>query len=89
MLSLTELTLLMYIYGYKNIMHNIEEMGVRLPKFSRMYFLGNWLVATPLVLVVIIIITWFRFSPCFYDDYIFPDGIQVSEIHKYTTYLPN
>ena len=78
MLSLLELTLLMYIYGHKKIFGNIEEMGIRLPKFSKLYFQANWVFLTPLVLVIIIIITWLRFTPCYYDDYVFPDWVQVN-----------
>ncbi len=77
MLSVIELTLLMYIYGHRSVFTNIAEMGIRLPAFSKRYFQINWTCITPVVLVFIVIVTWVRFTPCFYDDYVFPGWVQV------------
>ncbi len=74
-----EVILLMYIYGFRNVLHNIEEMKMRLPAFSKFYWLTNWLVVTPIVLAFITIVTWINFTPCYYGDYVFPSWVQVSK----------
>ena len=76
LLAFFEVTLLMYIYGYKNVLKNIQEMEIYLPLPSKIYWLVNWLVVTPIILVFITIVSWYKFTPCRYNDYIFPDWVQ-------------
>ncbi len=75
-LSVVEIVLLMYVYGHRRVFGNVAEMGMQLPRFSKVYFLGTWVFLTPLALAFIVVVTWVRFTPCFYDDYVFPDWVQ-------------
>ena len=76
LIALMEIILLMYIYGVKNVLANIREMGIRLPIISKFYWMTNWLVCSPIILFGITIITWINFSPANYQGYIFPDWVQ-------------
>ncbi len=78
LLALMEVTLLMYIYGFRNVLKNLEEMKIRLSSLSKFYWLVNWLVVTPAVLAFITIVTWINFTPCYYGDYVFPSWVQVN-----------
>jgi len=76
LLALMEVILLMYVYGYKNVLKNIEEMSIRLPAPSKYYWLVNWLAITPIILAFITIVTWVKFTPCEYAGYVFPAWVQ-------------
>ncbi len=72
-----EVILLMYIYGFRNILHNIEEMKINLPVVSKFYWLTNWLVITPIILAFITIVNWVNSTPCSFGSYVFPGWVQV------------
>ena len=79
LLALFEIILLMYIYGYKNVFANIEEMTMRLPKVSKIYWMINWMAVTPIILAFITVATWYFFTPCYYETdvkYVFPGWVQ-------------
>jgi len=79
--AITEIIVIMYAYGYKNFLENIEEMGIRLPAFMKYYWLSMWMVVTPVVLLFVLIMNFVQYSPAYspsytQDNYVFPIGIQ-------------
>ena len=81
LLAITEVLLIIWVYGYTNFFENIREMGIKLPKVSFYYWSANWFVLTPVILSFITITTWINFAPASYtlmgkEVYVFPKGIQ-------------
>jgi solute carrier family 6 amino acid transporter-like protein 5/7/9/14 len=76
LLAITEVLLIMWVYGYSNFFDNIDEMGIKMPKISFYYWKANWFAITPIILSFITIVTLVNFKPASYGDYVFPDGIQ-------------
>ena len=81
-LAITEVLLIMWVYGYTNFFDNIREMGIRLPKVSFYYWTANWFMLIPIILTFLTITTWVDFTPASYTlmgkkDYVFPRGIQL------------
>merc|ERR1711915_130328 len=52
--AITEILIIMYAYGYKNFLENMEEMGLKLPAFMKYYWLSMWMVISPLVLLFVL-----------------------------------
>lgn len=76
LLAIVEIVLVIWVYGYTNFFENIREMEIRLPLLSKYYWTANWLCITPIILSFITVVTWVKFTPCQYGDYVFPAGIQ-------------
>merc|ERR1711970_686673 len=79
--AITEILIVMYGYGYKNFMENLEEMGLNIPTFMKYYWLSMWMVVTPLVLIFVPIMTFVQYSPAYspsytQEDYVFPAAVQ-------------
>jgi len=82
--AVTEVLLVMYLYGWRNFMDNIEEMGIRIPLVLKGYWLLMWMVVTPAVLILVFVMTFVQYSPAYSssllpgleEKYVFPGGIQ-------------
>ena len=78
--ALTEVILVMYVYGFRRFFDNIEEMGIRIPMVLKYYWISMWTVVTPLILGIILIMTFVQYSPAsslsYGDTYVFPGKIQ-------------
>merc|ERR1711974_16968 len=82
--AITEVLLVMYLYGWRNFMENIEEMGIRIPLVLKGYWLLMWMVVTPAVLILVFVMTFVQYSPAYSssllpgleEKYVFPGGIQ-------------
>eukprot|EP00092_Neocalanus_flemingeri_P075448 GFUD01093460.1.p1 GENE.GFUD01093460.1~~GFUD01093460.1.p1 ORF type:complete len:649 (+),score=144.83 GFUD01093460.1:184-2130(+) len=79
--AITEILVVMYGYGYKNFLENMEEMGLKLPTVMKYYWLSMWMVITPVVLFFVLIMTFIQYSPAWspsytQEKYYFPIGIQ-------------
>jgi len=79
--AITEIIVIMYAYGYKNFLENIEEMGIKLPAFMKYYWMSMWMVITPIVLLFVLIMNFVQYSPAYspsytQENYVFPMGIQ-------------
>jgi len=82
--AVTEVLLVMYLYGWRNFMDNIEEMGIRIPLVMKGYWLLMWMVVTPAVLILVFVMTFVQYSPAYSssllpgleEKYVFPGGIQ-------------
>jgi len=60
--------LISYIYGANKFMGNVEEMGINMPSWMRMIWIGLWMVVTPLIIAVITILKWVDYAPMNYTD---------------------
>jgi len=78
--AITEVILVMWVYGYKRFLANIEEMGIRIPTLLKYYWVSMWLVVTPLILFIVFIMTFVQYSPAsstsWAEKYVFPANIQ-------------
>jgi len=78
--ALTEVILVMYVYGFRRFLANIEEMGIRIPVVLKYYWISMWTVITPLILALILIMTFVQYSPAsslsYAENYTFPGKIQ-------------
>jgi len=78
--ALTEVILVMYVYGFRRFFDNIEEMGIRIPTVMKYYWISMWTVVTPLILAIILIMTFVQYSPAsslsYAGKYVFPGKIQ-------------
>jgi len=80
--AITQVLLVMYLYGWRNFMANIEEMGLRLSLVMKGYWLLSWVFLTPATLVLVFVMTFIHFSPAespqySQESYIFPENIQL------------
>ena len=55
--AVTEVVVVAWAYGTKRLLGNIEEMGVPIPRLLRYYWVGCWSVVSPILCIVIIIIS--------------------------------
>merc|ERR1711970_1505577 len=79
--TITEIIVIMYAYGFRNLLGNIEEMEIKLPVFMKYYWLSMWMVITPIVLLFVLIMNFVQYSPAYspsytQENYYFPVGIQ-------------
>jgi len=78
--ALSEVILVMYVYGFRRFLANIEEMGIKIPTVLKYYWISMWTVITPLILGIILIMTFVQYSPAsslsYADNYTFPGKIQ-------------
>merc|ERR1712228_714836 len=56
--AITEVILVMWVYGHKRFFDNIAEMGIKIPTVLKWYWMSMWKVVTPLVLVFVLIMTF-------------------------------
>ncbi len=61
-LALIELVTIAWFYGADKIMNHVEEMGMRLPAVVKWYWLICWVLITPALLLIVIVIAWIGFS---------------------------
>merc|ERR1712107_771668 len=79
--AITEVVLVMWIYGFKRFFKNIEEMGIKIPIVLKGYWTIMWVIITPLILLLVLIMTFVHYSPASapsytQEKYIFPGKIQ-------------
>jgi len=79
--AITEVVLVMWIYGFKRFFKNIEEMGIKIPIVLKGYWTIMWVIITPLILLLVLIMTFVQYSPASapsytQEKYIFPGKIQ-------------
>lgn len=77
-LAIIEIILVQWIYGHRKFLHHIRnEMGIVMLRVLRYYWSATWCVITPLSLGVIFVVSCYFTSPAKFDDYEYPDNIQV------------
>ncbi|XP_071086745.1 sodium- and chloride-dependent glycine transporter 2-like [Haliotis cracherodii] len=73
LVALAEIICIMYVYGFRNFMCDIEMMVGSKPN---VYWLANWLFLTPVVIIFIVVMSATQYTPAYYGDYVFPDWAQ-------------
>ncbi|XP_066981615.1 sodium- and chloride-dependent glycine transporter 2-like [Macrobrachium rosenbergii] len=66
-----------YVYGFKKFMKNIREMNIHMPCILHYYWTAAWLFLTPLSLGAIFVFSTYFTLPVCWDNYVFPDNIQI------------
>ena len=74
-LALLEVICVAWMYGTQPFIANLAEMGIFLG-FSSHYWKFTWRCISPLLLLLIFLVSILSFSPAYYDDYVFPPTIQ-------------
>ena len=67
--AITEVILVMWIYGHNRFFDNIAEMGIKLPLVLKWYWMAMWKVVTPLVLVFVLIMSFVEYTPASSSSY--------------------
>ena len=76
-----EVILVMWVYGFDKFFKNIEEMGIKIPLVLKGYWGIMWVVITPCILLLVLILTFVQYGPAgapsyTQDTYTFPKKIQ-------------
>jgi len=79
--AITEVILVMWVYGHQRFFDNIAEMGIKIPMVLKGYWLAMWKVVTPLVLFFVLIMTFVQYTPAYsasysQESYTFPAWVQ-------------
>ena len=73
-IAFVELIIVGHIYGVKNFLADIEHMiGFRPSPWQRSHLSVLYQTVSPLVILVILIISWADYSPLKKADYVYPD----------------
>ena len=76
-MSLIEIILVMYIYGIKNFVRNMDEMDLWMPRFLKYFWIGCWVLFTPGLVLTITIIGFIDRSSDSHEGYVYPTAAQV------------
>merc|ERR1712233_13926 len=79
--AITEVILVMWVYGHQRFFDNIAEMGMKIPIVLKWYWMAMWKVVTPLVLIFVLIMTFVQYTPAYsasytQENYTFPPWVQ-------------
>merc|ERR1712165_676236 len=79
--AITEVILVMLVYGHQRFFDNIAGMGIKIPMVLKWYWMSMWKVVTPLVLVFVLIMTFVQYTPAYsasysQENYTFPPWVQ-------------
>jgi len=79
--AITEVLIVMYAYGFRRFLSNIEEMGIKIPSVLKYYWIAMWTCITPIILIFVLIMTFVQYGGASStawgpEKYKFPDNIQ-------------
>ncbi|KAG8231001.1 hypothetical protein J437_LFUL010017 [Ladona fulva] len=74
-IGLAETILVGWVYGSEKFMENISEMGMKIPKVVKWYWQGCWIVVSPVMLLGVLVFSFYEITPAYYGDYIFPGWV--------------
>ena len=77
-----EVIAIAWVYGADNFIDHIQEMGMtwgmeRPNGILRWFWKIMWTFITPAILAVITILSWYKHEPLHYEDYEFPQGVEI------------
>ena len=77
--ALLEVVVVAWLYGAENFLENVSgEMGIKLNRFTRLYWTICWKWLTPGILVVLLLMAWATFGHVTYEDgYVYPIQVQI------------
>jgi len=73
-----EVTTVAWLYGTDRFLMNIEDMGIQLPLFAKVYWSACWTVVTPVILAILVVAKFITYSPVAYAKVPFPESVQVA-----------
>ncbi|XP_071526972.1 sodium- and chloride-dependent glycine transporter 2-like [Panulirus ornatus] len=76
-ISIVQLCSVQFLYGFRRLVSNIEEMGIRFRGPVYCYYTLTWLLLTPAVLMMIVFGSIYYHVPAYWGNYVFPKGIQI------------
>lgn len=76
-LSISQLVCVQYVYGFRNFMKLIEEMGIAIALPLRLYWAAALTGVTPAVLTLIFFLSAYDFAPASWSDYLLPPNAQI------------
>ena len=79
--AITEVILVMWVYGHQRFLDNISEMGIKIPMILMWYWMVMWKVVSPLVLIFVLIMSFVQYTPVYsasysQENYTFPPWVQ-------------
>ncbi|CAG0904475.1 unnamed protein product [Darwinula stevensoni] len=75
-LSILEVLLIAYVYGYDKFKENLAEMMGPNHWFFNYYWSITWRIISPIALTVVLFFTWIQYAPVKVGDYLFPSEIE-------------
>ena len=77
--ALLEVVVVAWLYGAENFLENLSgEMGIKLNRFTRLYWIICWKWLTPAILTGLLLMAWATFGHVTYDDgYVYPIQVQI------------
>ncbi|CAG0902842.1 unnamed protein product [Darwinula stevensoni] len=75
-LSILEVLLIAYVYGYDKFKENLAEMMGPNNLFFDYYWSITWRFVSPITLTVLMFLTWIQYTPVKVGDYAFPSEIE-------------
>lgn len=72
LIGLAEIVVLSWVYGMDLVLDNISEMGMKLGRWTKIYWKSVWLAITPILLVAVFIFILTDLSASEFRGYVFP-----------------
>jgi solute carrier family 6 amino acid transporter-like protein 5/7/9/14 len=76
LMAFMELIIISWFYGIDRFMEHVEEMGMKLFPFMKIYWKACWIVITPILIATVTVMSWGDKQKDHYLDYVYPDGVQ-------------
>ena len=76
LMSFLQLVTLSWFYGLDRFFVHIEEMGMKLPGFLKVYWRTCWTIITPFMIAFVTIYAWAYKEADFYLGYEYPPAVQ-------------
>jgi hypothetical protein len=76
-LAFIEVIVVGWMYGAERLLQNLDEMGMKINPILRMYWKICWKFITPIVLLLLVVVSWINFGHVKYEDYVYPTNIQI------------
>ena len=80
LLAFIELITISWFYGVDKFMGHVKEMGIRMPRPLKIYWYTCWIVVSPALLLLVVVLFWSEGQQDQFLDYVYEPGIQV--IHQ-------
>ncbi|XP_023322005.1 sodium- and chloride-dependent glycine transporter 2-like [Eurytemora carolleeae] len=74
--ALLEVLLVSWLYGIDNFMENLYQMNIRMPNWLRLYWRFTLLYTTPIILGILLLVSWINSGHIGYNGKDYPFGIQ-------------
>ena len=73
-IGFTELIIISYVYGIQNWIDDLNHIfGFNPGLWAKTHFMTLYMTISPLIIGIILIVSWARYSPLTRDDYVYPD----------------